>query len=71
MEKTILYKYLGTNGTILSPIHLEDIYYVRKIQLIASPGQVLTNGHTTAKVMIIPEEDIDLWKEIPEEEGQR
>ena len=29
MKKTPLYTYLGTNGTITSPIHLEDIYYIK------------------------------------------
>jgi hypothetical protein len=36
MQKEILYQYLGTNGTILSPVHLEDIYYVRKVRITAS-----------------------------------
>jgi hypothetical protein len=39
MTKTILYKYLGTNGTILSPVHLEDIYYVRYYKLQADNGR--------------------------------
>ena len=30
MTKTVLYKYLGTNGTIVSPVHLEDVYYIRQ-----------------------------------------
>jgi hypothetical protein len=39
MKRQVLYQYLGTNGTILSPIHLEDIYYVRKIFLFADEGK--------------------------------
>ena len=35
MTKEILYTYLGTNGTITSPVHLEDIYYTRKVRLTA------------------------------------
>ena len=35
MTKQILYKYLGTNGVIESPVHLEDIYYVRTVALYA------------------------------------
>ena len=35
MTKIVMYEYLGTNGTILSPVHLEDIYYIRKLRLIA------------------------------------
>lgn len=44
MTKTVLYHYLGTNGTITSPIHLEDIYYVRKFKLLADKDKILTNG---------------------------
>ena len=40
MTKEIFYKYLGTNGVIESPVHLEDIYYVRIIALYADPGKV-------------------------------
>ena len=64
MQKTVLYRYLGTNGTIESPVHLEDIYYVRVIRLTADPGKRMTNGvHTLAQVTV-PEEEIDLWSEI-------
>ena len=31
MKKTIIYTYLGTNGTITTPIHLEGIYSVKNI----------------------------------------
>ena len=66
MIKTVLYTYLGTNGTITSPVHLEDIYYVRKIRLEAEGDKMLTKdgGKTRVKVVTVPEEDVDLWKEI-------
>ena len=35
MKKIVLYTYLGTNGSITSPVHLEDTYYTRKLRLIA------------------------------------
>lgn len=65
MTKTVLYQYLGTNGTILSPIHLEDIYYVRKIRLIADNNKQLTkdNKHFV-QVVTVPEDEVDLWKEV-------
>lgn len=66
MKKTVLYQYLGTNGTIISPIHLEDTYYVRKIRLIAEPGHFLTNGVIFKRSVMIPESELDSWKEIPE-----
>ena len=35
MTKEVLYKYFGTNGTILTPVHLEDVYYVRMLSIAA------------------------------------
>ena len=65
MIKSVLYEYLGTNGTILSPIHLEDIYYVRKLQLQAGNGKRLTKDNKNfVKTVVIPEEDLDLWQEV-------
>jgi hypothetical protein len=66
MTKTVLYQYLGTNGTIISPVHLEDTYYVRKIQLVAAPGCLLTNGTILKKSVMVSEEDSEMWKEVPE-----
>ena len=65
MVKTVLYEYLGTNGTILSPVHLEDIYYVRKLKLHADGGKRLTKDgvHKVASV-IIPEEELEEWQEV-------
>ena len=44
MTKIVMYEYLGTNGTILSPVHLEDIYYIRKLRLIADVNKRLTKN---------------------------
>ena len=65
MMKEILYQYLGTNGTILSPVHLEDIYYVRKVRLTASEGKTLTkDGKTKLFSVIVPEDEVKDWREI-------
>lgn len=64
MTKIVLYQYLGTNGTITSPVHLEDVYYVRKLKLIADAGKILTNGSSYKNVVIIPEEDESKWTEV-------
>lgn len=66
MTKQVIYKYLGTNGVIESPIHLEDIYYVRLLQLNADYGKVLTNGTIKVPVIRIPEDELSLWREIDE-----
>ena len=64
MIRTVLYQYMGTNGTILSPVHLEDIYYVRKIRLTAGDGKILTNGITFKTSVLIPEAEEKDWKEV-------
>lgn len=65
MTKEVLYLYLGTNGSILSPVHLEDTYYQRRLKLTADVGKFLTkNGKDKVPSVIIPEEDLDLWSEV-------
>ena len=68
MIKQIIYEYLGTKGSICSPVHLEDIYYVRKYKLIADDKKLLVKGSRKEKSVLIPEDDLDNWKEV--EEGQ-
>ena len=66
MKKQILYTYLGTNGTITSPVFLEGIYSVKKITLRADSGYVLTNdgGKTTRDSVTVPESEVSAWQEI-------
>lgn len=64
MTKQVFYKYLGTNGVIESPVHLEDIYYVRMILLRADKGKILTNGIKKVYSIKVPEEEVTNWEEI-------
>lgn len=65
MTKIVMYEYLGINGTILSPVHLEDIYYIRKLRLIADVNKRLTkNDKDYCQAVVIPEEELDQWKEV-------
>lgn len=65
MTKQVFYVYLGTNGVIESPIHLEDIYYIRKLALIADPGKRLTkDGKHLVTSVKIPEEELEEWTEV-------
>lgn len=65
MTKEVLYEYLGTNGTILSPVHLEDIYYVRKVKLTASRNKALTkDGKRKVYSIVVPEEEVKDWYEV-------
>lgn len=66
MKKTAFYTYLGTNGIITSPIHLEGIYYVLKYRLEADENKMLSNdnGKTLVKMVTVPEDELDQWKEV-------
>lgn len=65
MKQTIIYTYLGTNGVIDSPIHLEGIYSVRKIRLQADEGKVITkDGVNFFNSVIVPENEVDQWTEM-------
>lgn len=64
--KTIkLYTYLGTNGTITTPIHLENIYSVVKYRLTAEEGYLLTKDNKTfTDSVVVPENEMSRWHEI-------
>lgn len=66
MTKQVLYTYLGTNGVLTTPIHLEDIYYTRSILLRADRGMVLTKDDKNFTVSVkVPEDEVEEWKEVP------
>lgn len=64
MTRTVMYRYIGTNGIIESPVHLEDIYFIRFIRLTADDKKVLTDGTTRTRVVNVSEEDEHKWKEV-------
>lgn len=65
MRQEILYQYLGTNGTILSPVHLENIYSVKKIRLFADEGKALTkDGKKTVSSVTVSEDEVNDWYEV-------
>lgn len=65
MIKEVKYVYLGTNGTIISSVHLEDIYYTRRYQLIADYGKKLTkDGINFYDDILIGEDELEEWTEV-------
>lgn len=64
MTQQVVYRYLGTNGVIESPVHLEDIYYVRLMKLTADSGKRLTDGVYTVAEITVPEDEISNWEEV-------
>lgn len=67
MTKEVIYVYLGTNGIIQSPVHLEDIYYIRKYRLWADKNKLLTKDNENfVKTIIVPENEVKDWVEVAE-----
>lgn len=65
MKKENIYTYLGTNGTLTSKIFLENIYCVKKIELTASEGKLLTKDNVNKQqVVIVDPEEVEMWHEI-------
>ena len=64
MTKQVIYKYLGTNGTLETPVHLEDIYYVRSYNLYAGKNKKLTNGTKVCYSIRVNEDEVNDWYEI-------
>ena len=69
MTKEKMYRYLGRNGNITSPIKLENIDPIPMIALRASAGKILTNGNENTYAVVIFEDELSNWKEI-DDNGQ-
>lgn len=71
MIKTLYYNYLGENGTLLTTIHLDGVYCVKKYMIDADEGKVLTkNGLNFKTQVLVPESEINEWYEVDIPEGQ-
>ena len=69
MIKEILYTYLGTNGSLTTPIHLEGIYSVRKVRLIAEGNKLLTKDFKNfVRTTVVPESEVPMWQEVAGQE---
>ena len=64
MTTQVLYRYLGTNGVIESPVFLEDTYYVRVNVLTADKNKILTDGTRREKCVYCSDEELPKWKEV-------
>ena len=64
MTQQKIYTYLGTNGTITSPVYLPGIYSIEKINLIADDKKVLTDGKKKVGSVIVLPEEVSRWTEI-------
>ncbi len=65
MRKTTLYTYLGSNGTLTTPIHLPNVYCIKKFVLDAENGKKLTSdGVSFHSTVTVSETDLDKWYEV-------
>jgi hypothetical protein len=63
MIKTKLYKYLGRNGNIVTPILLEKIEPIPMVKIVADAGKILTNGKEYAKIKTLFLDELEEWYE--------
>lgn len=64
MKKVKLYRYIGKNGIITTPILLEGTKVYEMFTLIASEGKALTDGEKVRDTVTIFADELDQWSEI-------
>jgi hypothetical protein len=64
MIKSKMYRYLGRNGTITSPVLVDPTTPIPMVSLVAEKGHVLTNGVKTVYSIIVFEDEVADWTEI-------
>lgn len=64
MIKSKMYRYLGRNGTITSPVLVDPTAPIPMVSLVAEKGHVLTNGVKTVYSIIVFEDEVADWTEI-------
>lgn len=65
MKVRKLYKYVGRNGSITTPILLDDAKYIPLVELRADPGYVLKSNNAVKQSVIVYVDDAELWNEVP------
>lgn len=65
MTKQKVYRYLGRNGMITTPVLLEGVNPIIMYRLNADANMRLTNGIITVLSVDVFEDDVDNWYEIP------
>ena len=64
MIKTKMYRYLGRNGIITSPVLLDKVEPIVMYELRAGANKMLTNGEKTLKSTLVFEDELKDWIEI-------
>ena len=65
MTKNKVYRYLGRNGIVTTPVLIEGTAPIIMCRLIADDGMILFNGKTYVRMIDVFDDEIDNWFEIP------
>ena len=65
-----MYRYLGRNGIITSPILVDPTAPIPMVSLVAEKGKILTNGQKKLYSVTVFEDEVSNWTEI-DDPGQR
>ena len=64
MVKNKIYRYLGRNGMITTPVLLEGVTPIIMYRLIANSNKILTNGIIQTTQVDVFEDELNDWYEI-------
>ncbi len=64
MIKNKIYRYLGRNGIITTPILLDGASPIVMYRLIADAGMVLTNGDVFVSQIDVFDDEVSNWTEV-------
>ena len=67
MTTKTLYKYIGRNGSVITPILLDGINHIKMVELLADAGCVLTNGKKYYYAVTVEADKASDWYEITED----
>lgn len=69
MTKNKVYRYLGRNGIITTPILIEGSAPITMYRLIADNGMILSNGKIHVQMIDVFDDEVNDWFEIPAEDA--
>ena len=68
MIKNKVYRYLGRNGMVTTPVLLEGTTPIIMYRLIADKDMILSNGQIHVYMIDVFDDEIENWFEIPKED---
>lgn len=67
MTQSKVYRYIGRNGIITSPVLLDGISRIDMITIKADENMILTDGNRKVYSITIEKDELSEWYEIPDE----